>query len=233
MDDMICKAEMKVKSSKIFKIITIWLFTLCIIAFVPVRSEHYNVQIPPGGFDSYYNILGDSVYIKFSDGLPYISGSFPIIDLLPLILEIIMLIWKISMKFIIKGCSLQLCKDGLNGNRKYLFSNKELKLPVEKVDNISIEKSFINELFDGKTIVIHSASYSIRFTCVHNAIEFVDKTLEAIKAYQESNQPDDVNIQTNTGNDNLEQIKKLKEMLDSGIITQDEFDTKKKQLLGL
>ena len=32
---------------------------------------------------------------------------------------------------------------------------------------------------------------------------------------------------------NLEQIKELKEMLDSGIISQEEFDAKKKQLLGL
>jgi len=33
--------------------------------------------------------------------------------------------------------------------------------------------------------------------------------------------------------DNLEDLKKLKELLDSGIITQEEFDVKKKQLLGL
>ena len=33
--------------------------------------------------------------------------------------------------------------------------------------------------------------------------------------------------------DNLEQIKKLKELLDLGAITQEEFDAKKKELLGL
>ena len=31
----------------------------------------------------------------------------------------------------------------------------------------------------------------------------------------------------------VEEIKKYKELLDMGIITQDEFDIKKKQLLGL
>ena len=30
-----------------------------------------------------------------------------------------------------------------------------------------------------------------------------------------------------------DELKKLKDLLDSGIITQEEFDTKKKQLLGL
>ena len=33
--------------------------------------------------------------------------------------------------------------------------------------------------------------------------------------------------------DNFEQIKKLKELLDIGAISQDEFELKKKQLLGL
>jgi hypothetical protein len=33
--------------------------------------------------------------------------------------------------------------------------------------------------------------------------------------------------------DNLDQIKKLKELLDTGIITNDEFELKKKQLLGI
>ena len=32
---------------------------------------------------------------------------------------------------------------------------------------------------------------------------------------------------------NADELKKFKELLDSGIITQEEFDTKKKQLLGL
>lgn len=33
--------------------------------------------------------------------------------------------------------------------------------------------------------------------------------------------------------DGTEEIKKFKELLDEGIITQEEFDAKKKQLLGL
>jgi len=33
--------------------------------------------------------------------------------------------------------------------------------------------------------------------------------------------------------DSVDEIKKYKELLDSGIITQEEFDAKKKELLGL
>ena len=32
---------------------------------------------------------------------------------------------------------------------------------------------------------------------------------------------------------NLDELKKYKELLDSGVISQEEFDAKKKQLLGL
>ncbi|MEG0409127.1 MAG: SHOCT domain-containing protein [Bacilli bacterium] len=36
-----------------------------------------------------------------------------------------------------------------------------------------------------------------------------------------------------SSNENFEEIKKLKELLDLGIITKEEFDTKKKELLGI
>lgn len=43
----------------------------------------------------------------------------------------------------------------------------------------------------------------------------------------------DEEVQHNKISDPYEEIKKLKELVDIGIITQEEFDTKKKQLLGL
>ena len=39
--------------------------------------------------------------------------------------------------------------------------------------------------------------------------------------------------ETQVENSTAEQLKKYKELLDMGIITQEEFDAKKKQLLGL
>ena len=41
------------------------------------------------------------------------------------------------------------------------------------------------------------------------------------------------NIQTNTTTSNADELKKYKELLDEGIISQEEFDAKKKQLLNL
>lgn len=49
-----------------------------------------------------------------------------------------------------------------------------------------------------------------------------------------NNPKDSPNITTNnSGNNNLNEIKQLKELLDMGAITQEEFNIKKKQLLGI
>ena len=51
------------------------------------------------------------------------------------------------------------------------------------------------------------------------------------KTLQESSSSNDV--QQKQEPSNKEQLKELKEMLDEGLITQEEFDKKKKQILGL
>lgn len=161
--------------------------------------------------------------------------SFIILLAYIVVIFIIPLIWRACIKFIVKGCSLQLDKDEVNGNRKKLFSNKSLNLPIEKVDSITIENSIINKLLGGETIAVRSASGLIKFICVYNASEFVDKTLSAIKDYKESAKSVSENIQHNSENrsNSVDDIMKLKQLLDAGIITQEEFDAKKKELLNL
>ena len=41
------------------------------------------------------------------------------------------------------------------------------------------------------------------------------------------------NVQSNIATSNADELKKYKELLDEGIISQEEFDAKKKQLLNL
>ena len=42
-----------------------------------------------------------------------------------------------------------------------------------------------------------------------------------------------VSVENNSNISAADEIKKFKELLDSGVISQEEFDVKKKQLLGL
>jgi septation ring formation regulator EzrA len=43
----------------------------------------------------------------------------------------------------------------------------------------------------------------------------------------------EVEVATTPQKENIDELKKYKELLDQGIITQEEFDAKKKQILGL
>lgn len=232
MNDIICKAEMRLNKSKIFVIVVILLFVFSAIFFIPVSSyEEYTLLHE---FQNYCNIFGMDVLVGWDGEFPHISGTFPwIACLIPAVLAILMISWRISYKTMIKHCSLQLTNDGVNGNRKYFLSNKHLKLPIEKVDSISIESTLLDKLLGGQTVAIRSASGLIRFLCVRNAEEFVDKTLFAIKSYKENSKAVSENKQQSSVDDELAKIVKLKEMLNSGIITQEEFDAKKTQLLNL
>ncbi len=67
-----------------------------------------------------------------------------------------------------------------------------------------------------------------------------DEIYQCIKEYKENGGGYGRNVNRNKDNseetdasDAVEQVRKLKELLDDGILTQEEFDTKKRQLLGL
>ena len=62
-----------------------------------------------------------------------------------------------------------------------------------------------------------------------------DSELDDFIAYvnNKMQEPKEKPSQTENKNDDLEQIKQLKELLDMEAITQEEFDLKKKQLLNL
>lgn len=56
------------------------------------------------------------------------------------------------------NCSLSLTEKGINGNRKKLFSNKQLNLPIDKVDNIMISESVWDKMRGGRTVAVRSTS---------------------------------------------------------------------------
>ena len=105
-----------------------------------------------------------------------------------------------------------------------------LRMPIEKIDNISVVNSVLF-LFTGKTIRISSASGIIKIPYVLNADEVVAFISEAIeKARKEKVKP----VQNNESNhsDYAGNLQKLAELRDKGIITEEEFNQKKSELLG-
>lgn len=154
----------------------------------------------------------------------------------------VVIITYASMLYTIKRCSLVLTDKGLSGQRKKIFSTTQLQLPMNKIDNIMVKQNLISTFFGGKTVSIRSASGLIKFICVQNADEFVRVTLAEIEKYNKSLKNVDKNLvsaiagnsaqKAQPENSATQKIKDLKELLDSGLITQDEFDAKKKDLLN-
>ena len=117
--------------------------------------------------------------------------------------------------------------------------NNEITLTNYKITGTYNRKSSLNIPIDSVSSVLKGAMGSLCITCAGNKynISYVSnrdifcsrlnellntRTQQALKEVHTINQQANYN-----------EIEKLKQLLDNGIITQEEFDAKKKQLLGL
>ncbi|PWT29928.1 hypothetical protein DKZ27_09290 [Limosilactobacillus reuteri] len=117
-----------------------------------------------------------------------------------------------------------------------LYGIKSTEIPLDMVNGVSYEKGLIF----GKIAITNGANVT--------KLEQIDKKDAPIMAdtikkeamnYKESLQAknnDNLSIQheaSNNTDDLIKQLKELKKLVDEGILTQEEFKAKKKQLLGL
>lgn len=99
---------------------------------------------------------------------------------------------------------------------------KRVDLPLDSVS--AVGTSFLNGIDVG------TSSGRLRFKFMKNNAEIHTALSKLIVERQKNN--NQATVQRNVAS-NADEVKKFKELLDSGIITQEEFDKKKKQLLGL
>lgn len=100
---------------------------------------------------------------------------------------------------------------------------KRVDLPFDKVS--AVGTSFL------KGIDVGTSSGRIKFKIIKNQEE-IHSVIS--KLLMERQQTEKLNsVQNNENVSNADELKKFKELLDNGIITQDEFDKKKNQLLNL
>ena len=99
---------------------------------------------------------------------------------------------------------------------------KRVDLPVDLIS--AVGTSFLNG------ILVSTSSGKICFLGVENKNEIHTEISKLLMLRQEKAEK---TIQQETSGGNADELKKYKELLDSGVITQEEFDAKKKQLLDL
>lgn len=103
------------------------------------------------------------------------------------------------------------------------MSNLQIKLNLKSIDNPCVMINYITR----KTRV--DSPMGLFLT------DMFQKDISRLEEIMRLNSDDDIPSINETSSNEIpiEELKKLKELLDMGIITQEEFDSKKKQLLGL
>ena len=103
---------------------------------------------------------------------------------------------------------------------------KRVDLPVDFVSAISSKWP--------KGITVATSSGKITFAMIKNRNEIHQCISDLLIERQSKATPTPANaIKQEIPQSNIEELKKYKELLDMGVISQEEFNAKKKQLLGL
>lgn len=102
---------------------------------------------------------------------------------------------------------------------------KRVDLPIDSVSAVGIGAF--------KSIAISTASGRISFSAIKNRNEIHEIVSQLLVDRQKQTTTPTPSAAPVSSVSNADELKKYKELLDAGIITQEEFDAKKKQLLGL
>ena len=124
--------------------------------------------------------------------------------------------------FIFSKCELTVSDKRVYGTAIF---GKRVDLPVDSISAIG------KSMFRG--IGITTASGAIKFKLIKNRDEIYKVISDLLVARQNKPTTAPTTIKQEIPQSQADELKKYKELLDSGIITQEEFDAKKKQLLGL
>ena len=141
-------------------------------------------------------------------------------------------VFEFTRKKECQNTQLNIKDDKIYGSCGIAIIKKKIDIPFANINNITVSQTKADKLRSGKTLqIIHGDKKSV-FHYIHNAEEvknYINNCVDMFKSKKEESQQTTV-IKSDSSADEL---KKYKELLDNGVITQEEFDAKKKQLLGI
>ena len=139
------------------------------------------------------------------------------------ILGILLLILGIIMYMYVSQCVLVVTDKRVYGRAAF---GKRVDLPLDSISAVSL-----SSVFDG--IGVSTSAGRISFVAIKNSKEIQKEISELLIERQKNGNQTTTTIQQELPQSNADEIEKFKNLLDKGVITQEEFDAKKKQLLGL
>ena len=112
----------------------------------------------------------------------------------------------------------------------FLFK-RSLKMPIEKVDNLTTISGLMDKLCSGVTLGICSASGIIKLHFVQNADEVINATIDRIKEIKakEKDERASAPVIASSASEKLNELTLMKEQ---GLITENEYNQKRKEILA-
>lgn len=157
----------------------------------------------------YMVALGDCV--SFTNG-PVIPASI-VLDL-----GILLSIYSFVLWLSIKDNCITVTDKRVYGVTKW---NKRVDLPLNQISAVATSNM--------KGIAVGTSSGKIIFKAIENYIDVHKEITGLLATKQDAPATQAVKVESNS----MDDLKKLKDLLDMGIISQEEFEAKKKQLLNL
>ena len=125
--------------------------------------------------------------------------------------------------FLMSRCRIVVTEKNITGITVF---GKKVVLPLHMISAYSTSKFF-------SVISITTASGSMRFPCIENNEKIANVLQELLNKRQKKTETQEDVIPQTSSSTNLDDLVKLKRLLDDGIITQEEFNAKKKEILKL
>lgn len=106
------------------------------------------------------------------------------------------------------------------------FWGKKVILPIHMISAFSNSKIF-------SVVAITSSSGCIKFPCIGNREEIAEVLQQLLNKRQTKTEIEEKEVLQNNNLTDVDYLIKLKNLLDNNIITQEEFEKKKKEILGI
>lgn len=226
----LCRAEIKPKLGKLayifFGLASLSLIGL-ILSRIPIKSTKWvKINI----FDETLAYYHTSKYSDYWREYSLWDTASSVIFLIHFSIMLLIIVFLLLSSRQAKKCNLSLTSNGISGMKKGLTGSKSVELPFENITSIAVQNGLTDKIFGGETVAIASATGFIRFKCIQNASAFVNTTLEELKKFktQTAQNPAPAPAQT----DDADKLLKLKTLLDSGVLTPEEYEEKRKELVS-
>lgn len=134
-----------------------------------------------------------------------------------------------------KATALTITNSQVYGSYNNFLFKKSLKMPIEKIDNLTTISGLMDKFRSGVTLGICSASGIVKLHFVQNADEVITATIGRIEEIKEKEKRARVIAQpvVSTGAPSIpDKMKELALMKEQGFITEEEFNKKREELLS-